>query len=251
MQAFYATDLAVVGIILFSGVWAFFRGLVLEVLGVAAWVGAAFAALHLLPVIQPYARQLVGQDQIADIGGGIVIFLLVLVLLSILSSSLSAQVRQSALSALDRSLGFLFGLARGAAIVCLAYFAMMQLLKAPDHPAWLAEARTLPLLQGGATAIQNLIPAKLLEGSVKPVEQLDAAKLKAQQALEAERALRALTQPQPKPVETLTPGAGAAVPVPAPTAPTPAPAPASAPPAKPSPSDSQQQQLNDLIKRTQ
>ncbi len=63
-------------------------------------------------------------DIVADFGTGIVIFVLSLVILSLMSRRISKKVKESPLNAVDRSLGFLFGLLRGALIVCIAYIGL-------------------------------------------------------------------------------------------------------------------------------
>jgi len=65
-----ATDILVFAILLISGLLAFFRGFVREVLSVGAWVGAAFATLYGFAHVRPYARDLIGIDMIADIIAG-------------------------------------------------------------------------------------------------------------------------------------------------------------------------------------
>ena len=108
------TDIAVIVILLLSALLAFARGLVREVLSVGAWVGAAFATLYLFPHVLPMVQQVVAKELVAKAVAGVGIFVVSLVLLSIISHQLSKGVRGSALSAVDRSLGFVFGIARGA-----------------------------------------------------------------------------------------------------------------------------------------
>src|SRR3546814_1784911 len=47
-------DLIVIVVLLVSGVFAFVRGFVHEVLAIASWVGAAFVTLYAYPLVQPW-----------------------------------------------------------------------------------------------------------------------------------------------------------------------------------------------------
>jgi membrane protein required for colicin V production len=157
------TDLGIILILLVSGVFAFFRGLVHELLAVVSWIGAAIATLYGFPFAQPEARKLISVPLIADMAAGVGIFLIVLVLLSVLTRVVSHRIRHSSLGPLDRSLGLIFGFLRGAVLVCLAWLAFIWLLPPEDHPEWITEARALPLVERGSAALTALAPEHLRE----------------------------------------------------------------------------------------
>lgn len=184
-------DLCVLGVLLISGLWAMMRGFVREVLGVVGWVGAAFAALYLFPLADPLMRQLITIDWMADAATGIAIFLISLILLSMVSGAISSRIRSSGFNPLDRTLGFVYGLARGAVLVCLAYFLWIQVFKPTEDPPVIASARLLPAVQQGADMIRKIVPSGAAELA-------DPAKQKLEKAFDPERALHALTAPEPK-----------------------------------------------------
>lgn len=151
-------DIGVILVLLISGVLAYARGLVHEVLSVGGWIGAAFATIFFYPVIQPMARQFIPVDLAADLSAGVVIFIVTLVILSLATRALSSRVKESALNVLDRSLGFLFGLARGALLVCVAYLGLEFLVPRDEQPEWITSAKTMPVIVEGAAALLELIP---------------------------------------------------------------------------------------------
>jgi len=153
-----AVDVAVVLVLLVSGALAYARGFVHETLAVGGWVGAIFATIYGYPYVQPYARQFIPVELIADIAAGVVIFVVTLVVLSLVTRAISSRVKESALNVLDRSLGFLFGIARGAILVCVAYIGLELLIPREEQPEWVTSARTLPLVIEGAAAISALLP---------------------------------------------------------------------------------------------
>lgn len=155
------TDLAIAAVILIFGAYAFMRGFVHMILAMAAWVGAAVATVLGLPYVLPYSRELISIKIIADIVGGVALFILVLILLSILTHWLSRRVRESSLGAVDRSLGLLFGLAAGAVLVCVLWIGLIWAIPRQDHPVWISEARALPLVEQGAEVILEALPEGL------------------------------------------------------------------------------------------
>jgi membrane protein required for colicin V production len=185
-------DIAVVTIVLISGVLALARGFVREVLSVGAWVGAAIATLYLFAFAQPVARTYIEVELIADIVAGVALFVVTLIALSLVSHALSRRVRDSALGPLDRSLGLVFGLARGAALVALAYLIFSALFPPEDRPACVAEARTEPFLAQGALVLAGILPERWVAQSVDAAE---GARTAAGQAIETGKAVQPLAEP--------------------------------------------------------
>ena len=188
-------DLAVLTVILMSGVFAFARGFVKEALSIAAWVGAGFAALYGSIYLLPLAGRFLPKGPVTDAVGGIVIFLVVLIALSLLTSRVSRRVKQSALSAVDRSLGLLFGLVRGVVLVCLGYLALSWAVPEDQlqQPRWIAKARTLPFLESGADRLRGLVPTAYRDRAAAAVRNTRPG---AAQLEEAAGAIRALSKPR-------------------------------------------------------
>lgn len=147
-----------IAVVLLSGILALGRGLVREVLGVAAWIGAAVTTFEFY---QPVADQIGGfignPKLIVPVAIGVV-FLVTLVVLSIFSAWFASLIRNSVLSGLDRTLGLAFGLVRGAVIVCLLYIGLSIFLTPPQWPPGVTQAKALPYAAGGATWIAGFLP---------------------------------------------------------------------------------------------
>ncbi|MBX6367702.1 MAG: CvpA family protein [Rhodospirillales bacterium] len=184
-------DLIVLGIIGISGLFAFARGFVREALSIGAWVASAFVAIYGFSTARPIARDLIGNPTVADIAAGAVLFLGALVILTLATAALASRVKGSSLSALDRTLGFVFGLVRGAVLACLAWMVLAWAWPESDWPDWAQKARLKPFLAAGAETIRNLVPGQIREKSAA------AAKREAERARDeaAERAIRALVAP--------------------------------------------------------
>lgn len=180
-------DIIVLAVLLISAVIAFMRGFVHEVLSIGAWVGAGLATLYGFAHVQPYARELIAIDLLADIGAGVVLFLVVLVLLSIVCRILASRVQQSSLGALDRSLGLAFGLVRGAVIVAAAWLVLTWALPDPaERPAYLQEAKSRRFVEIGADMLASILPASLRQDAPAAI---DRAKREADRARKLNEAL--------------------------------------------------------------
>ena len=158
------TDVVIALVILISGLFAFFRGFVHELLAVVSWIGAGLATVYGFPYLRPQVRELITVPLIADMTAGVAIFLIVLIALSILTRVVSRRIRTSALGPLDRSLGLVFGFLRGAVLVCVAWLIFAWLLPREDHPEWVTEAKLRPLVARGSVLLVGLLPERLRGG---------------------------------------------------------------------------------------
>lgn len=155
---FNLVDLIVVAVILLSGVFALARGFVKEVLSIVSWVGAIFATLYGFPIASGFARQFISSPLIADGVAGGTLFLVSLFALSFVSGLIANRVRGSTVGSVDRSLGFVFGLLRGFVLVSIAYLAMSWALPPGEQPAWVRQAKTMPLLERGSAMLAAVAP---------------------------------------------------------------------------------------------
>jgi membrane protein required for colicin V production len=189
------TDMTVVVVLLISASLAYTRGLVQEVLSIAGWVGGSLITIYVFPFVQPFFRELISIELAADLANGIAVFIISLAILSTLSRAISKRVHNSNLNALDRSLGFLFGLVRGSIMICLLYMGIKWMLPIVDQPVWLRSARTMPLIETGAQQLRSLIPRKAAATA-------DTAVTKTNELIESQKVIRGLISPKPKSDET-------------------------------------------------
>jgi membrane protein required for colicin V production len=153
-------DLVVLGIIAVSALLGMSRGFVREMLGLAAWVIAGLGAVQYGPQLEPQAAKLIGDPEIAGVAAYAGVFLVLVIVLSLLSNLVGRAVRGSALGGLDRTLGLVFGLARGAAVMVLAFTLGSLMLPPKLWPPQVAQARTMPLLRAGADWMTTHLPEK-------------------------------------------------------------------------------------------
>ena len=154
-------DGIIVIVLLLSALFAFTRGFVKEILAIGGWIGAFFSALYLYDPVKPYVAMYLPKGVIADATTFIGLFIASLVVFSILSHQIASRVRDSSIGPLDRSLGFLFGLARGAIIVIVAYLLLAQLVPADKQPDVVSQAKLTKWVHRGAEISVRMVPQTL------------------------------------------------------------------------------------------
>jgi membrane protein required for colicin V production len=128
------------------------------VLGLAAWVGAAAFTYWGLPLARPRFEQWIGSPEWVTPVTCAALFIGSLLILMVLSSWIGHIVRSSALGGLDRTMGLVFGLARGAALVVFAYIATCMVIPIDQWPGVVLRARSLPLAYAGAAWVVDHLP---------------------------------------------------------------------------------------------
>ena len=155
-----SVDLLVLGVMLLSALIAFMRGLVREVLSIAAWLGAAAVSVSFLPMIRPMISPYVPSPEWTDPAGYVILFLVALIVFSLVAKTIGGAVRASAIGGIDRSLGLLFGLARGAVLAIAVYIVGGMAVPPERWPAQVLDARSLPLIFKGAEWVVRQIPVE-------------------------------------------------------------------------------------------
>jgi membrane protein required for colicin V production len=110
-------DIALLAFLLLSIMVGLMRGFVFELLSLAGWFAAYFAARWFTPELQPYLH--VGKAGSA-LNYGVTFacaFLIALVIWSLAARLIRALIRATPLSPIDRLLGAAFGLLRGLVVL--------------------------------------------------------------------------------------------------------------------------------------
>ena len=151
-------DLALLLIVAVSALLSMVRGFTREVLAIASWGVAALAAYYFHPLLLPYVTPYVAKDTVARIVAVAGVFFVTLIFVSIITVKLSETILDSRVGALDRTLGFLFGAARGFLLGVVAFLFFSWLVPANKQPEWVASAKSKPLLQATGDEIVAMLP---------------------------------------------------------------------------------------------
>lgn len=159
---FTLLDVILVAIMLLSGFLAMLRGLTREMLAIMSWAMAALATLFLFPLYIDTVKHYITPESVAKavLAGGV--FLLVLGVSSLITIKLSDQILDSRVGAIDRTLGLVFGLARGFLLVVIA-FRLVALIVGPEGvPGFMREAYSANSVDGAGRAIESLLPDNVM-----------------------------------------------------------------------------------------
>ena len=153
-------DLAVLAIVLISAFLALLRGFTREVLAILSWVAAAAVAYGEFkhPLLLEHVKRFVPNEKFAPYVSVGIAFMLALVVISIVTVKVSDVILDSKIGALDRTLGFIFGAARGMLLAIVAFFFYSWLAHDANQPEWVRNARMKPFLEAGGERLGDLIP---------------------------------------------------------------------------------------------
>lgn len=159
-MAFTLLDGILLVIMLISAILAAIRGFIREILSIAAWLAAALAALYFYDRLMPVTERYISNHNLALAASAAIIFLVTLMIVSFLTMRLSDFVLESAIGPVDRSLGFVFGAIRGFLLVVVAVllFNFFVPASSASQPAWIANARTKPLLDNVGGRLMAMLP---------------------------------------------------------------------------------------------
>lgn len=171
-------DLIVLGIIVVSVLFALYRGLVRELLGITSWLLAGFAALYSYDPLMKLCEGTFENTKLAAITFSVLLAIIILIIMTVLNAFITKRLRKSSLSGLDRIFGFIFGVARAVLIVVLIYIFAATLMLSPKYVAKMRETNiSLPYIESMADYMQNIFPDNIRSG-------LKSYQLESQQKIE-------------------------------------------------------------------
>jgi membrane protein required for colicin V production len=139
-------DIFLIVVMFISGMLAMVRGLIREVLSIAGWGAAAGAAFLAYAKLLPAAKAYFNNDYVAIGVTTAGAFIGTLIIVSVITVKISDKILDSRIGALDRTLGFLFG---------LAFYDWFQ---PKSQPGWIANAKSLVMLKNLRDDIISMSP---------------------------------------------------------------------------------------------
>ena len=137
-------DYAVLIIVGISIVVSMMRGAVREVLAIAGWLAAIFAAKTYAIELVPLLPADIPTEALKILAAHVIVFFGVLVIASLLTIALSSLIKKIGLNWVNRFLGAFFGFARGLIIVCVLVF-LAGLTSFPKDARWTNAMFSSPL----------------------------------------------------------------------------------------------------------
>lgn len=154
-------DIILIVLMLVSGLLAMVRGFSREILSISSWVLAGLAAWafysRLAPFVSGYTQSITSNELVPNIVAGAIIFLIALIIVSLITLKIADFIVDSRVGALDRTLGFIFGAARGALLVMVLLMFYVNFFP-ENQPGWVANAKSKPMLESMGESLVNALP---------------------------------------------------------------------------------------------
>ena len=168
MSDFNIVDGVILAIVIVSSLLAYSRGLVRELMSIAAWIIAAFVGYFFAPEVLPFVQEipyigpvLSDSCELAILTSFAAVFAIALMLISFFTPLLSFVINKTSLNKPDQALGFIFGVLRGIALIAISFFAYQTILGSGTFII-LEESQSARVFEGIAKDIAEKKPEKAL-----------------------------------------------------------------------------------------
>jgi membrane protein required for colicin V production len=162
-------DFVVIATIIVSVLFALYRGLLRELLGITSWIIAGATALY---SYQPVNGLLVGQVENVKMWTLIItglLALVVLIVMTIVNAKITHSLRKSSLSGLDRILGLAFGVARAILLIVLVWLFARQIAFSPKQIEKMEENNfSVKYIQKSSDWAEKLLPGDIQKDIQRP-----------------------------------------------------------------------------------
>ncbi|WP_299192594.1 CvpA family protein [uncultured Erythrobacter sp.] len=174
-------DIIVLIIVAVAAIGGFLRGLVQEVLSLAAWILAAFSVYYLHGYLTEFLRGYYDADPATSILSFALLLLIPYAAMKVIAGNVGEASRGSILGPIDRVLGFGFGAVKGALIVVFAFSVLVlgfdTVWGHQGRPNWITQARTYPAADAFSRELVTMIADRRarLQGEAEARAAEDAA----------------------------------------------------------------------------
>lgn len=151
-----ALDLAAIGVVTLSVVFAYARGVIRSLVGSAAWIGGLVAAFAFTPAAGAMLPLTPDAPFVPYILAFVGIFIAALIAGAFIAWPLREIVSKAGMGFLDRALGAAFGLARGLAV--MVAFAIVVGVTGLARADWWQNAVLAPSLASAAYSLRPWLP---------------------------------------------------------------------------------------------
>ena len=155
------TDLVILIIIFCFGLFSLFRGFIKELFSIVGWIFAIILATSYTPFVLSKIQVMLPSISLSPLIAGVLIALIVYILFRILGGLFQKKLGKANVSAINRSLGFLLGVAKGFALVCITIFITKTFLNEVEYPSWLRTSKSLPLIESTTMFAASQLPMYL------------------------------------------------------------------------------------------
>lgn len=152
-------DYLIIGIILISSGISIVRGFIKEVLSLASWILSFWVAMMFYSHLSTLLIRYIDVPSVRFFVAFFILFVVTLVLCALVNHVISQVVEKTGLTGTDRSLGVVFGILRGIAIVTILVLAAGATPMPND--SWWQNSLLLEHFEKLAIWVRDLLPADI------------------------------------------------------------------------------------------
>ena len=149
-------DLIIIAVVVVSALISLVRGFVKESISLASWVLAGFIALRYFTPLSELLEPYIESPTIRTGSGFAILFVCSLIVGAIINFMASQLVTKTGLSGTDKSLGVVFGAARGILIVII--LVLLAGLTPMPSESWWKESTMIEYFASMASWIKDILP---------------------------------------------------------------------------------------------
>lgn len=149
-------DYAFLGVLVISIAWGVWRGFAREAVSLGGWVLAIVVAKLLSEPLGEKLPESFGQPELRVVIAFVVVLILMLAVTTLIGLALWKMLKAAGLGGLDRTLGGVFGFARGL-LIMLAFALLAGLTSMPRQPFW-TQAVSRNLLEQSVLFLKPWLP---------------------------------------------------------------------------------------------
>lgn len=157
------TDYAIIAVLAASCIVGIVRGLLREVISLITWVAAVWLAWAFAGALEPHLGGALSDEAVRPWAARTIIFVLVLLAGAGIGAVVSYFVRLSIFNSLDRLLGLVFGLLRGA--VALGLLAMLCHAVRLDQETWYRQSTLVPYAEHAGNVLRGIVGERKIPAS--------------------------------------------------------------------------------------
>ena len=152
-------DFVLLGIIAISALLSLWRGFVKEALSLLSWIVALWVAVVFFQDLANWLARWIETPSMRDVLGFALLFIATVLIGGLVGYLAGQLVAKTGLSATDRALGMVFGIARGILIVAVMVM-LAGLTSLPQDPWW-QESLLMGHFQDMAVWLRSFLPENI------------------------------------------------------------------------------------------
>lgn len=160
-------DYIVIAVVGLAAVAGFLRGLVQELLSLAAWFVTIMAIRQFHTMLTEFMAQYLGDEMTTAILAFAVLLLIPYAAMKVIANNVGKASRNSVLGPIDRALGFGFGAVKGLIIVVVGFSLIVlgydSIWGERGRPDWISQAFTYNFVEAGSRSMVEMIAAQRAE----------------------------------------------------------------------------------------